>query len=1142
MTKHDENSSLDPRLERLLADCLEAEERGEPLDESALLRSHPEFANELASFFDNRRAIGRLAERLCAQELSTAGIDALHDKSANDSLVGRTFGDYELTREVARGGMGVVYAARHRTLQRTVALKMILAGRAASSVDLARFRQEAEAAARLDHPHIVPVYEVGEHDGFCYFTMKLLDGGNLHRHLDSLKGNARRAARLVEQLARAVHFAHQHGILHRDLKPANILLDEAGEPYVADFGLARVLDSQNHMTQTGAALGTPGYMAPEQIRGERSLTTAVDVYSLGAILFVCLTGRAPFQSENAWDALQMALHSDPPTLRSIDSRVDRDLETICRKALDREPARRYESAAAFADDLARWLRHEPIEARPPGLVQRLKKWTRRHPALAIGAVATLLAFVVGAVQLRLTWVALRGERIANERAESLLYRSLLSLAEREWMAGSTETARETLNGCPEAKRGWEWQYARRLCQITPANVWSELEHPIVGGGYSADGRKICTIDSEGRAVAYDILGRKLAQASVAARNANAHATLSADGARWALAGADEVVVYDLAGTDPLWRAAANGDPLQVGFSPSGNLLACLSLDEVDGMKRVRLRIWKSGGNLLHDLPLERSREIAGNFFYFESDERLLVHPQIPPDAKVAEHGAPAVFNPQSGERLAMNMLDTQSDTSSVPWPEVAPAAMSGDGKWLAYAYPYGRSRVEARRVTDGRTVVAPVAGGSPFAYAFSPDGRMMAFAMNELNVNLDAIPRNQPLPEFVALASALGANQQTWIFTVYVVELEKGKELCALRGLRGNQIRLEFSPDSRRLLALGGAAASSDRAITKSFGVISQWEVPARQTARVLQANDSPIEDVAVTPDGLYAVAGGGDRVLRVWEIATGRLVRELAGHTVPIQSIAVGNDPRKIVTVAGWEGFEWNLETGESRVLRANNGKSSHGEMHFVAMHPDSQRIALPRSDHEGKVEQFLLPDMRKEWSLEGRGQFPAYSRDGTLIAIPYQFDLHGELKIVESANGRVVHHFKSNPHGLSFRLGWGYLRAAFSPDGRFVAAVGNTGGVDLYDLKRRTLVREMRGHGTTVWDVAFSADGSRIATSGYDDKTVKLWSTETGEEMHTLRGHEATVTGLAFSPDDARLITADRGGVLRVWESRDSRPTDSR
>ena len=193
MTKHDENSSLDPRLERLLADCLEAEERGEPLDESALLRSHPEFANELASFFDNRRAIGRLAERLCAQELSTAGIDALHDKSANDSLVGRTFGDYELTREVARGGMGVVYAARHRTLQRTVALKMILAGRAASSVDLARFRQEAEAAARLDHPHIVPVYEVGEHDGFCYFTMKLLDGGNLHRHLDSLKGNARRA-------------------------------------------------------------------------------------------------------------------------------------------------------------------------------------------------------------------------------------------------------------------------------------------------------------------------------------------------------------------------------------------------------------------------------------------------------------------------------------------------------------------------------------------------------------------------------------------------------------------------------------------------------------------------------------------------------------------------------------------------------------------------------------------------------------------------------------------------------------------------------------------------------------------------------------------------------------------------------------
>ena len=292
-----------------------------------------------------------------------------------------------------------------------------------------------------------------------------------------------------------------------------------------------------------------------------------------------------------------------------------------------------------------------------------------------------------------------------------------------------------------------------------------------------------------------------------------------------------------------------------------------------------------------------------------------------------------------------------------------------------------------------------------------------------------------------------------------------------LRGLPGNRVQLQFSPDSRRLLALGGAEAGSDRAIKKSFGVVAQWEVPARQTARMLQANETPIDDVAVTANGVYAIAGGDDCVLRVWKIATGCLVRELRGHTAPIKSIAAGNNPQRIVSAAGVEALEWNLETGESRLI----GASADNMLHAIAISPDGLHIALSRHN---AIEQYRSSDMQFEWVLgEGRPQFPAYSRDGSLLAIPYQFDLHGELKIVDTATGRVVHHFKSKSNGSLFR----------------------------------------------------------------QDRKVKIWSTKTGEEMHTLRGHDELVTGLAFTPDDARLITADHGGALRIWEARDPQPANA-
>jgi eukaryotic-like serine/threonine-protein kinase len=309
----------------------------------------------------------------------------------------RYFGDYEIQKELGRGGMGVVYQARQVTLNRPVALKMIKAGVLADHAELQRFQNEAEAVALLDHPGIVPVYEVGEHDGQRYFSMKLVEGGNLADQLASMKDNPRAAATLLAETAEAVHHAHMRGILHRDLKPANILVDTAGHPHVTDFGLAKRVEGDVEMTASGAILGTPAYMSPEQAHGRRgSITTATDVYGLGAILYAMLTGKAPFGGSSVMDTLDAVRTRPPEPPKKFNVHVPRDLETICLKCLEKDPRRRYSSAHELAADLNNWLDSRPITARRVGASERAWLWCKRRPAIAALSAATLLAVVVGA--------------------------------------------------------------------------------------------------------------------------------------------------------------------------------------------------------------------------------------------------------------------------------------------------------------------------------------------------------------------------------------------------------------------------------------------------------------------------------------------------------------------------------------------------------------------------------------------------------------------------------------------------------------------------------------------------------------------------------------------------------------------------
>jgi len=330
-----------------------------------------------------------LAEQLARDEAT--GAPPVKIAAHAGELLGE-LGDYELLEVVGRGGQGVVFRARQKSLNRIVALKVISLGQWASTAHLKRFRLEAEAAARLEHPGIVPIHEVGERDGSCYFSMKFVEGGQLDEVARRQPIPPRRAVELIAKVARTVHYAHEHGILHRDIKPGNILLDAKGEPHLTDFGLARLVESESSVTHTLDVLGTPSYMAPEQAAGNNAAVGSVtDVYGLGAVLYQLLTGHPPFAGGTTYETIKLVLDTEPRQPRLLNPKIDRDLSTICLKSLEKDPKRRYPSALALAEDLERWLKHEPIQARHAGVFTRGRKWVQRNPTSALLA-AALVAF------------------------------------------------------------------------------------------------------------------------------------------------------------------------------------------------------------------------------------------------------------------------------------------------------------------------------------------------------------------------------------------------------------------------------------------------------------------------------------------------------------------------------------------------------------------------------------------------------------------------------------------------------------------------------------------------------------------------------------------------------------------------------
>ncbi len=445
-------SADDARLNEILAAYLEAVDAGREPDRQELLRRHPDFAAELQAFFADHDAFDRLAppgpRAQPADPVDATTLAPSEQPAPAPGVKVRYFGDYELLEEIARGGMGVVYKARQVSLNRLVALKMILAGQLASADDVKRFHAEAEAAAHLDHPNIVPIHEVGEHEGNHYYAMQFVDGPSLAMHLGGSSWSNRDAAELVRACAEAVQFAHEGGVIHRDLKPANILLTLSGRsragaeevspvppserrrndwvPRITDFGLAKRVGHGASLTATGQIVGTPSYMAPEQASSKKDVGPAADVYALGAILYELLTGRPPFRAATLLDTLLQVVSEEPVPPSHVQPKVPRDLETICLKCLEKRPERRYGSARALADDLGRFLNYEPIHARPVSRTRRFGVWVRKRPWAVVGlALAAILAVSLLAQSY---YLENRRQRLENLYREAQLGR--LSLAQR----------------------------------------------------------------------------------------------------------------------------------------------------------------------------------------------------------------------------------------------------------------------------------------------------------------------------------------------------------------------------------------------------------------------------------------------------------------------------------------------------------------------------------------------------------------------------------------------------------------------------------------------------------------------------------------------------------------------------------------
>jgi WD40 repeat protein/tRNA A-37 threonylcarbamoyl transferase component Bud32 len=989
-------------------------------------------------------------------------------------------GEYEILGEIGRGGMGVVYQARHNQLHRTVALKMLLGGAFTDRDERARFRAEAEAVARLHHPNIVQIYEIGEYDGDAglprpYFTLELVDGGNLAGRLAGRPQPPRPVAAWLESVARAVHYAHERGIVHRDLKPSNILLTGEGQPKICDFGVAKLLTGSDLKTMSGTLIGTAEYMAPEQALGKTGVGPAADIYALGAILYTALTGRPPFQGTSAFDTLDQVRSQEPVPPRRLSSQVPRDLDTICLKCLQKEPSKRYVSAQALADDLSRFLYDRPIEARRPSLAERLTRWVRHHKAAATALIAITVTLAAAAVISTVAALQKEAERAKAATAETAALEAKdLADAQRELAVRNLYTAKTTLTGmtldtpgglgqvadllaewrglpADNDPRGWEWYYCQALAQHeqltlrghvadASAVAWSPDGRRLASGGFdnsiriwdSATGRQLRSIPGPWGilAVSWHPDGKRLASAN------------------WSV---QTISIWDTdTGKELRTFAKLPQKVYAVAYSPDGKRIA--SVDE-----GATLTVWDADSG--KSLFSRTGQSPGGLAVCWSPDSRQVAASNVPSAVKICDA--------ESGKETA-TLNGVGATICAVRW--------SPDGRRLAGISANNAIRIwNASTGTAIRTIPAPLAEDFPGELCWSPDSTRIAAGFHDLAVRI-------------------------W-------EAESGILLRELRGHNGSRIAaVDWSPDGRHL-------ASAERGWN---GEIKIWDLNAAREPRLfaLSAPGQPTcASACWSPDSRWLATAHSDGSVRIYDLRSERPVASIAAHEVPVASVSWSPAGDKLASLgADGSATIWNVTTRQPLTHLPRCGQ----KFSSLAWSPDGTRLLA-----ESPSSHVALWD-------------PATGvvRDLPFTAHGVAWDPHGD-RIAAGGHYRIdIYDAASGERILSWETASDYdNQPYFSPDGSRIASIADF-AVDVRDATSGRPVYPPLVQTQHIVALAWSSDGRQLATATIDHR-LQIWDAVTGNPILGLRCQNAPVTWIGWSPDGLRLAALANDGSVQVWDA---------
>jgi len=1044
---------------------------------------------------------------------------------------GQRFGDYELLKEIARGGFGVVFKARQLSLNRTVAVKILLAGRFATREAVHRFQQEAQTAASLQHPNIVPIHEIAEHDGTPFFSMDYVDGQSLSEVAHDQPLAPRRAAAYVKAMAEAIQFAHERGVLHRDLKPSNALIDSFDQPRITDFGLAKRLSGDSDLTVTGQVLGTPSYAAPEQVTAQRGkVGPASDVYSLGAILYHLMTTRPPFVAENIEATLLQVLNTEPVAPRLLNPNAPADLETICLKCLEKEPARRYRSAQELADELNRFLQGEPIHARPVGKVEKAWRWCRRKPLVATLLASLLVVFFTGFGATLWQWR--RAEQSGTQKTAALIelqlqraedlfekdessaglallarvlrdhpeerlagYRIMSALTERTFplLAGAPLPDDHVGNTSAFGQRG-PWLVTATngglsLClwdvRDTPRLVCLlEHEQPVRLSEFSADAQRLATISRGNDVRVWDIANGQPLGEPFKASSSISRLQFNADGTQVLLVSAEGGLQL----RDAVSGAVLRDEPMasDADFSPDALRVVIVSANAA----QVRdAKTWQPVGTPLQHPYLIYTARFSPDSqrIVTASDDRTIrVWDALtgrPLTSRLSHHSAvrSATFSPD-GKRLLAELFTNEAQL----WDAVArvrlgepfkhdrraePGLFSPDGRFVL---SFHGQQTSVRDAATGRRVAEVAMDNSAVTAArFTPDGRRIVISSYGNRALLWEFAPGQALP----------------------LTLRHDLELTGAR----------FSPDGRRLLT------------TSRESVAGLWDAQDGSRLNVRLQHERQVTAGAFSPDGDWIVTASRDGMARIWNARTGEPAMAPLQHQALVNYVEFSPDGRWVLTAS---------DDGTARVWDAKSGQPIGAAMRHDAgvrqagFSPDGLRIATAGKDsvariweaHSGKA---VLPPLR----VEGVGWIE-FSPDSRFFAVAGSIPT---AQIFDAHTGAP--HAGPLPHDSAVR------RVRFSRDGRWVLTASDDHTARVWDARTGAPISKPMIHADKVHDAAFSPDGRWVLTAS-EDRTARVWEAKSGYPVTGPLQHSDIVVMAEWSPDGKWMLTASRDQTAKIWE----------